>query len=481
MRLACIFLLSIQLLVGLLSPSADIIVAQDAVTILVMHEFDSTKLRPELAYLGSLLPQQLINQLDSISIRQLSDEEIAELSVAKTSNQSESFRTAVASASKKRDTVWLSTVDPAEKLAVLKSAEAAVATAREKRAAEPETSAVSDFSQFSKLEFHISNADGSLLKPFQPDDVTQTFKSNEISIYGSLSENGQWIILDLGIFLHAGERVLLEQRYYTEIDGIDALLSDIRRPLFTALLGRNYALLEFVIDPPTAELTIGPAIQTKKQILIYEDGNQVFSISHPGFITRELQMDLLTGQDYSIPITLARENNAVHSVDTLPSGASVYIDTRLAGISPLQILELNPNSLLSIQKEGYETVFTVISALDLIKPITLNYSLLPSDSAPEDIKTTKRKFLTSLGYLISSLPFSILSYGAFNMYYQAQEKALADYENGIIDLATRNIAKDELESKFIQSQLVFWPSLAASILLGAHAVYRLVIYIDSVR
>jgi len=447
--------------------------------IITFNEFDVSLIDPGLAYLAGAFPRQLMQRLYFVKARMPLAAERELLAQAGEVSSREAARDAVAAARRKRDTVSLTTMDPFQRDGLLTAAEEGIATAIE-RLGQSDTTAVVSSPIIVPVRFNESN-DATPLPTTANPATGSRLSSLAISVSGSFTQISDWLALRLTVFSHALNQVLLEEVYYCSADDLDYLLASVTRPVATTLLGREYSLVEVRVQPDSAVTSVGNTVIGDNFFLAFDSGTYSFKIGHPRFIAQAVERTLEIGVDDRLEITLAPRQSTTVTIDSAPQGATVLLDTVEAGTTPMELPVGGLSQVVRLDAEGYESQTFVINGAQPGR--TYFFTLVPASdlSFSDRFDLTKDGFLNALGLFVCSLPVTILSYGFFSMYYEAQVNASTSYPTG--SLSNEEIAAiyTRLESAYFTSQLIFWPSFSGSVLLGIHAAYRLIIYIYSLN
>lgn len=446
----------------------------------ILYEFNTASLEPELSYLGGLIPVQLLRRLDFMTERVLSPAESEQMLAGTLRSKNEAARKAVADAARKRGSQTLVLRDPFERDASLRSVtkeyQDAIRAFEKTSASEVEA-----ISPTLRLVFSQDNQKG--VFPKLPDVSSETAKNSaaSIAISGRVSRVMSWLKIDIEVTERLTRQTLLQDSFFTELDDLDAALAELVRPIATSVMGREYARLTLDVSPEQAEVKVQGRTLNQKHLLVFQAGTYAIEAALKNHSSDQRHLQVEPGRDYHVSFNLQPAAVRSLSIRTQPDSSTVYLDAVFAGLSPLELPGGLRDQVIRIEKEGFQPVTGILRAADSSSVLDFSLQALGDKSNREIHAIEKRQFLNALGWFICSLPVSVLSYGSFTMYYKTQETVLADSLAGRISDESLYKAKAELDPKLYGSQAVFWPSLGASILLGANAVYRLIRYIGSIR
>ena len=457
--------------------------AQDTAASLVLGwaELDAQAAGPEYRDAAALVPRQLMAALSFARERRLSSEELTAAAREKRESGVAAARTAVAEARKKRDIAALSVRDPAKRAADVASEEAALATAEAALAAsiassehpEEDPSPPAADSVIA-LRSWAEHEQGSLVPSSGGLAKICAEKNIDMLVHGVIRPKGDYIAVDLALFVAALGRDVWSGTEYAFADGLGDLIAAFERPLAEAVMGRPYARVAFRVSPPVADLYLDGAAFADDGALYYEAGSHVVEARAIGYAKAEAVFVATPGSVAFVDLSLEERDATGFSLASDPPGAAVHIDGHLAGYAPLELPGAAYSRVVRISMPGFDDVQVVVrpESPREARSVTLD----PADGSSFDERFDEKKtaFYHSLGWFIVSLPVTVISGGLFQTYYQSSQAYAA---SGGSDAEVI----DKLNKRFYSSQAVFWASASVSSGLATWAVVRLASYLKAAR
>jgi hypothetical protein len=194
-------------------------------------------------------------------------------------------------------------------------------------------------------------------------------------------------------------------------------------------------------------------------------------VSAAGFRTVSRRFAIVPGTDTGINLQLVPIPTAPVFVESLPSGAALFLDGIPAGTTPIELPGASFPRVLSARMDGFEDLQGVVRPGFEPGRVVLDLQVSDGSDYADRFEQAKGAFYQSLGWFILSLPVTVLSYGTFNSYLR-----LAPLPPSVSDERLKT-----LSMYYYGSQTVFWISAAISASLATNAIVRLVRYIKAAR
>jgi len=453
----------------------------EATLVLGWAELDAKAAGPEYRDAASLVPRQLMAALSFARERYLSSEELEAASREKGESGVAAARTAVAEARKKRDIAALSVRDPAKRAADVASEEAALATAEAALAAAiaskeksgeapPPPTADSVMAVRSWAEHEqgaLVPASGGLAKICAEKNI-------DLLVHGVIRPKGDYIAVDLALYVAALGRDVWSGTEYAFADGLGELIAAFTRPAAEAVMGRAYARVAFRVSPPVADLYLDGAAFADDGALYFEAGSHVAEARAIGYDKAAAVFDVTPGSDAFVDLSLSERDSTGFSLASDPPGAAVHIDGHLEGYAPVELPGAAYSRVVRISMPGFDDVQVVVRPESQQEDRLVALETADGSSFDERFDEKKTAFYHSLGWFIVSLPVTVISGGLFQTYYQSSQAYAASG-------GTDADVIDKLNKRFYSSQAVFWASASVSTGLATLAVVKLVSYIKAAR
>ncbi|MDX9897425.1 MAG: PEGA domain-containing protein [Spirochaetia bacterium] len=433
----------------------------------------------ELLNAAVLVPRQLMDSLDFVKLRYPDEEELVAIAKKTDETRLEAARKAVSSARSKRDITALSVRDPSKRAADILSAESSIRKAETalENLQKTITQSIPDYGLALAI-IPWSEHKNDILLPPTLDPASLCFeKKLDMLVYGSMRGIGDYIAVELSLYVASLDRTVWSTENFASKDGLDEALQAFIRPAAKAIMGTNYARIVFRISPPDAELLIDEVPFTESSVLYYSSGQHKASAVAHGFSPSFMMFQADLGKDLLIDITLEEMPARNLMLTSQPTGASIHLDGFQAGYTPLDVAGAAFPRVARVSMPGFDDTQLVLRPESTIDDRLIE--LLPSDGLVFNDRFDERKgaFYRSLGWFVASLPVPVIAGGLFQTYLSLLESLASSVAFGTFDVATATM----LETKFYTSQTIFWASAAVTAGTAINALFKLRAYIDSAR
>ncbi len=458
----------------------------DQSLVVAWAQLDDAELDGNFLHATVLLPQELMRSLAFVAERYPSKEEFEAAQEKSRMSSQETARLAVAAARKRRDFVALTVQDEARRAAELLSAESAIRVAEAKLAelvSTPEAKAVRgtgplpdsvDEARSVTLVRWQKHLTGSLVDKVRDPAATCEKEKIDVLIYGSAGLTGNFISIDIAVYLASLGTVVWQGREYSSPDGLDSAAAAFTRPVAEAVLGRSYALATYAIKPPTAIVTIDGKTTNAASQLFLVDGEHEIRATAAGYEPESLSFRAQTGTDIVLDLNLEAQPSENFAISSEPPGASIHIDGEFAGVTPVEIEGTGFPRVARSSMPGYQDVQLIVKPD--ASPGDFQIHMTPSDGSSfnDRFDSSKDRFYTSLGFFVLSLPTTVISGGLFQTYYNASTAA-----NDLYGESIDPVVVTRLNTGFYSTQAIFWVSAAASVGLAVNAIIRFIMYLNT--
>ncbi|TFG83360.1 MAG: PEGA domain-containing protein [Spirochaetales bacterium] len=437
-------------------------------------KLDAAEAPAEYRYAASALPRLLMAALAFVNERTPSTVETAAAAELSDVAAVTLSRDALAAAVRKRDLVALATEDPARRAYELASAEKAVATARKAldAALSAEGGVKAGPETVRPLKPWAEHASGLLLEV--PADIAETCADRKLDLifHGRLRSAGTFMAVDFSLYVASTGQTVWRGTEYAAPDDLESAVAAFVRPAATALFGRPYARLSISADPPDAAVQLAGFDSFQSGQVYFEPAELLANVSASGYQRRSIPISVVPGTDAVLDVSLELKPSEPVTITSDPAGATVYVDAYPVGTTPLELPGFSGSRVIRLVAPGMAEAQMAVRGAN--EGSALSFQLKESDGVPyrERFNAAKDDFYASLGWFVLSLPVSVLSYGAFRMYFDAESAAVA---SGISDAATIQ----SFETRYWTAQTLFWVSAAASAGLAVKAALSLVRYINA--
>ena len=364
--------------------------------------------------------------------------------------------------------------DPAKRVSELKSSQLALdkslTSLDELLLAQADIPDVLDTSLASLMPWK-GHDDNKLLPPVDVAALVCTENKLDLLVYGKIETVGPYLNIDLILYVAATDEEVWKSAEYAAFDDIDGLVTSLERPLATALAGRAFGRALFSVSPETAEVMVDGKTYPTNNPLFYSQGSYLATVSAPGYRTLSSRFAIIPGTDTKITIQLTSLQAAPVFVESFPSGAALYIDGALFGVTPLELAGVQYPRVLTARMDGFDDLKLVIRPGFDMDRVVLDLQASDGLRYADRFEQAKGAFYQSLGWFIVSLPLTVLSYGTLNSYL-----SMVPLPNSVSEQTANT-----LTLSYYGSQTVFWISAAVSASLATNTLLRLIRYIKAAR
>ncbi|ADK81046.1 PEGA domain-containing protein [Sediminispirochaeta smaragdinae] len=270
-----------------------------------------------------------------------------------------------------------------------------------------------------------------------------------------------------------------ERVYHSLVSGgssVEAVAEVLIDRIRGSLVGRSWAALELTgkgdgeggrKHPPLNLFLDGERLSPSATSNLLP-GVYRLTVSSYGYETTEQIVFLAPNQRRHISVELKPQQSDLFTLRTEPEGASIYLDGKYVGISPLVTQSPTAPFLVGIVAQGYR---------DVQFPVEQNagayrFSLEPAGYDRQLlVDASRRRFYNAFGLFLLSIPVTMISYGIGSDYGIAANQAA---ESGSADQSEI----DRLADKNRLWYTAYMGGLFLNVILGTNAIFSLADYIE---
>ena len=300
---------------------------------------------------------------------------------------------------------------------------------------------------------------------------------------GSVSEVFGRIYLTLRLYTLYTRSWSWEDSILFSPEDFDIVIAEMSSHLSNVISGIEPAYLTVRANPEQAMIVIDDVWAGRGETLMIEQapGELIVSVSADNYESEYYAFELFPGDivDMSFNLTPLALSSFVVDVPDHP-GSSVFLGTRFLGLTPLELeLPLNQYALISVETPSGETGSLIYHSLNSIRLNTdfvdergfLNITANPPGLADfKPVETARRNFYSAYGRLWIGLPVSLITMGMASNYINSY-----NYMNRY-GQATQNM--------FDNAQTAQYFIIGASVVIGlvlTETIYRIFRYISASR
>ena len=333
-----------------------------------------------------------------------------------------------------------------------------------------------DIDFYSVIPVELKKKEDSFIFDRLPGPVSETAVEYDLDyiIYGSIGDSGQYRIIEVRVWNNLLNEDIVVWQTAVRSEEVTSLLAPGIKAVKTAVLGRDWS--ELTVKAPVNSMIYIDGVFAGiggVNALILEPGNRTVTVKDRNSETFEQVIYLEKYDLKEIEVELKKIRTTSLVIQTQPQAADIYIDSEWKGKSPLKFEVSGFPAAVMIKKDGYEqqNFFVKENTGNLI-----DIFLKPDISERQEYVPDKRKrFYSSLGASILSVPFTALFY---SMVEQSGEAYYREYNtNGMLNA-------DELlrlQNANMAQYSFYLMSLGLNIFLFLDTIIQAVDYVGSVE
>ncbi len=256
---------------------------------------------------------------------------------------------------------------------------------------------------------------------------------------GRVREVEGYILLDVWAYDAEAKAITASYQDAARREEVYQSVPDAGRELTGLVLGRPWASLSFMPDPPGASLYVdGKLVATGQTPVLYlEPGKIDITVSSPGYLDLTEAMSLVNEQEASLSVTLEKQKAGTVIITSTPPGADVYVESIWEGKTPLALDEPFARTRVNLTQRGfYDQPFSISDS----SPGQLSFILEPDTVSRDALqKKARDEFYNSFAWFVVSLPIPLFSY-AFALDSAVQYNELISQGNTSQAMSTKATA-----------------------------------------
>ncbi len=313
-----------------------------------------------------------------------------------------------------------------------------------------------------------ANASGELFDPPAVSPAaTSRAKAVDFLVFGKVEAESGYAAVELSGYDASVDRVVFTWRGFCSPEDPAPLAQDFARKLERWIAGRDFARIEIAVTPQAASVFVdGRELGEQERVLFrFAAGRIVVEAEAEGFEQGQVEETVSLGDRRRIIIPLAQASTGIAHITSEPDGASLSIDAARSGTTPQDIPLSGRRSFITARKDGFEDMTVVLPEKGVS---TIAITLRPEDHVGPSGRVNKAKdeFYTALGWMVLSIPVTVLSTGAYNTYLEAAPRSNLD--SGLV-------------TGYNVSSVVLGAAAVATAVFTVNAIIRLVRYLRAAK
>ena len=225
----------------------------------------------------------------------------------------------------------------------------------------------------------------------------------DLLIWGTIDSAADHLVLEMSAFDTASVRTVWSYYEAGQADALQGAIDAVADELAPLLLGQPWSRL--AVEPVPGDSSVrldGALIGIGATLLRYTAPRRAtLTVSRPGYHRSVRQVELEPGQELRIAVELVPRDLGTVLLDSLPTGAAVYVASAYAGVTPLRLPRPPEDAAVSLVLDGHADTAARIGPAT---PATLTVPLLPAgfDGTAEQAGGRDR-FYEELGWFAASL------------------------------------------------------------------------------
>jgi hypothetical protein len=232
----------------------------------------------------------------------------------------------------------------------------------------------------------------------------------DLLVGGSIREVQGYMILDLWAYEPAREANLFTFRDAARREGLYQSLEEAAAGLTGAILGRQWAALTVVPDPPESVTEVdGKTVGAGRITSLYlTPGTREIRLSAPGFEEKTLTVELSPSEEKTVTVSLEKTSAQSITLTSEPPGADVYADSIWTGKTPLTLSRPAGRERVQVVSQGF---YDLPLSVGPASPQEITVTLQPDKGSREARQRQARDaFYTSFAWFLVSLPIPFFCY-----------------------------------------------------------------------
>ncbi len=229
----------------------------------------------------------------------------------------------------------------------------------------------------------------------------------DLLVSGTVKSAEEYVLVDLWAFDPAREAVVYRFRDAAGPEDIYDALDSAARGLIGVILGREWASLTVVPEPPDAIVSIdGKSMGSGSvQAEYVAPGQRTVTVASPGYEDSSQTLELAAMEEKAINVRLTKKPAAMLTITSTPPGADIYLDSVWKGKTPLSLETPAVRSRILLGLDGY---YDLPISIGPGSPAEIPLVLLPDVGSRIKLQEKARDdFYFAFGFFCLSLPIPL--------------------------------------------------------------------------
>ncbi|MCL2792349.1 MAG: hypothetical protein FWD87_04590 [Spirochaetaceae bacterium] len=387
-----------------------------------LAEFQVSSSRGDISYLGNILPAFFLNHFSTISQHTLSSEEILLLRKKIISDRIIEEERRLSAQIREYDTAYFR--DTTRRRDIRNRIRDIRRTIRQ---LEGYNIGRIPITNVKDIVFTTSNENNPLSFDIINIDRFAEGGNFDYIFYGSARQIENIVLLDIRLYSALEKREIYSASVSSEIENLFLSLDNVISEVTSILLGTTWSRITVNTDNRAADIFlneeyIGTGIASN---VLVSPGAHMLTIRGIGKEEKTVSIVLEEKRTTVFDFTVTLREEKLTAINTLPSGANVYLDSLWVGITPLIVNGLFGE--IFIRKDGFRDTRLL---LEDIPQNSIEISLSPYIFRRQDFITQRRNsFYTNFSFFILSVPPTFFLFAAASEYTSAFNSAVMSGTN----------------------------------------------------
>ena len=433
----------------------------------------------EDSVLANGISSAFFETVSGIGERRIGSDEISELISIDKKSEILKKRLSIEDLYEERDKLLFNT-DMNELAETLKEKEDEISAAKKelKKLVEEEASLSENIDKdaYSDVELQINSPDDGPLYTREAGAIAETAEKNDLDliVYGFVERIDEYRFVEVRIWNQILKKDLTVWKTAVGSEDISNLVAPGLKQIKTEIIGKDWS--EISIRGPENSLIylngkfcgIG-----KLNRITMDPGDVEIVIKKNGYksVSKKVLIERYESNEYTFDLEKLEYRSVV--IQTFPASADIYVDSVWSGQSPLKIEPDSETVSITVKKEGYdEQKFFINENTENI----INLYLKPlSEGRKEYVSGKRKRFYSSMGGFILSLPATLIIY---NMVEQSASAYNREIEKNDTDNLDELIRIENLNSA---QYSLYLASIGMNIFLFLDTMLQAADYVSSVE
>ena len=293
----------------------------------------------------------------------------------------------------------------------------------------------------------------------------------DLIVGGSISQQDEFLLIEAFYYRRAEDRSYTLETVLVGQDEITFLATELSNRLAIVVKGDVWGtLLLEGIDENTEVKLNGSVVGYGDTELLYLDvGSHTVELFREGILVAEPKVEVAPYESTKLMLALDSTEGPSIRIESIPTGATVYVDSLWQGVTPLEITAPSTEKIVLAKKEGYFDTKTII---DNESSDSLQLELRPRLFNTTDWLYSRRdNFYGALTAFIISLPIPIIFYGIY--------ENIANYQSSSSYRSLSTVERSNLQNTADVISAIRFGGIFLSVTLAVHTIIELIRYVDA--